>query len=75
VGARTIEAYLRSAYETIQAGQRFVFRRGTRLRVGYYHRKTRRLVVLTDDEDRILSLDRQGENHVRRLPDSTYSRE
>ena len=74
IGAPTPDAYVRSAHETMRHGERFTFRRGPRTRVGYYHRRSRRFVVLTEREDRILSHSRKSENHVRQLPDSTFAR-
>ena len=64
--------FLRMARETMRDGRRFTFRRGARTRVGYYHRRTRRFVVLNDSEGAILSLSSQSENHVRRLSEPTY---
>jgi len=72
VGARTMEDYLHVALLTIERGERFTFRQTARQRVGYYHRRTRRFVVVRDDDQTILSLYRCSENNVRTLPDSTY---
>jgi hypothetical protein len=74
VGARTLERYVQLARETVRAGVRFTFRQTSRHRVGYYHLRRRRLVILTDDEETILSLSRQSTNYVLTLPDSTYGR-
>ena len=73
VGARDVADYARLANLTIRDGDRFTFRRTGRLRMGYYHRGSRRFVV-TDEESVILSLSRQSENHVRTLAGSTYGR-
>ncbi len=74
LGARTIEEYLRLALLTIERGQRFTFRQTSRHRVGYYHQRTRRFVVVRDDDETIPSLHLTSENNVRNLPDSTYPR-
>ena len=74
VGARTEVAYLRLAHETMRDGVRFTYRRGPRTRVGYYHERRQRLVVLPEDESVILSLSRQGRRHVERLTDSSYGK-
>ena len=60
------------AHEAMLHGERFTFRRGERTRVGYYHERTRRFVVLPDGESVILSLSRRNRRHVERLPASTY---
>jgi hypothetical protein len=73
VGARSIDRYVRLAHETIRDGVRFTFRRTSVLRVAYYHVRSRRLVILSGDEDTILSLSRRSANYVRTLPDSTYT--
>lgn len=62
------------ALATIARGERFTFRQTSRQRVGYYHRRTRRFVVVMDDDETILSLHLTSENNVRNLPDSTYPR-
>ena len=74
VGARTLERYVEFAHETRRRGVRFTSRRSARSRVGYYHLKSHRLVILTGDEETVLSLSRRSTNYVRTLPDSTYGR-
>ena len=72
VRARTSTDFLRLVHQTMRDSIRFTFRRGPRARVGYYHARTGRFVVLTGGENAILSLSKRSENHVRQLPDSTY---
>jgi hypothetical protein len=72
LGARTLEDYLHLALLTIERGERFAFRQTSRRRIGYYHRRSRRLVIVRDDDETILSLYLCSENNVRTLPDSTY---
>jgi hypothetical protein len=67
-----MEEYLRMALQAIDLGVRFTFRRTGVTRLGYYHQRTRRFVVVDPDTHRILSLSRQSENHVRTLAGSTY---
>ena len=69
-----MEEYLDLALLTIERGERFTFRQTSRRRIGYYHRRTRRFVVVRDDDETILSLYLCSENNVRTLPDSTYGR-
>ena len=74
VGARTLDQYVQLAHDTIRNGIRFTFRQTSRHRVAYFHPRSRRFVILTDDEETILSLSRKSVNHIRNLPDSTYGR-
>lgn len=69
-----MDEYLQLARTTIDTGTPFTFRTSARPRIGYYHLRSRRFVVLRDDGETILSLSRRSENHVRQLPDSTYGR-
>ena len=73
VGARDIADFARLADLTIRDGVPFTFLRTGRLRMGYYHRRSKRFVV-ANDEGKALSLSRQSENHVRTLAGSTYRR-
>ena len=73
VGARDVANYARLANMTIHDGVRFTFRRTGRVRIGYYHPRSTRFVVM-DEHGAILSLSRQSENHVRTLARSTYGR-
>jgi hypothetical protein len=70
-----VDEYFQMALQTIEAGVRFTFRRTGIIRLGYYHRRTRRFVVVEQGTNRIQSLSTQSENHVRRLASSTYERE
>lgn len=69
-----MDRYVQLAQETIRHGTRFTFRQTSRHRVGYFHVRSHRLVILMDDEQTILSLSRRSVNYVRTLPDSTYRR-
>ncbi len=73
MGARTREAYLGSARQTIRLGTRFTYFWNGRTHVGYFHRQTRRLTTLMEDEGAILTHYRTSERQVRRFPDSTYN--
>ena len=73
VGARDVDDYARLADLTIRGGVRFAFRRTGTLRIGYYHRGSKRFVV-TDKDGVILSLSRKSEKNVRTLAGSTYGR-
>jgi hypothetical protein len=53
-------------------GAFFTFRWGSKRRVGYYHRRTHRLTVLTEDGDAIVTHDTESEKRVRAFPESTY---
>jgi hypothetical protein len=75
VGARDVTHYAELAHQTIDTGTRFTFHRTGIIRIGYYHRRTRRFVVVGLDTNHILSLSRQSENHVRTLAESTYDAE
>jgi hypothetical protein len=65
---------VRLSHETLRDGVRFTFRRTSLLRVAYFHVRSQRLIVLTADEQTVLSLSRRSVNDVRALPDSTYGR-
>ena len=73
VGARDVADFTRLADLTIRDGVPFTFLRTGRVRMGYYHRRSKRFVV-ADEEGKVLSLSRQSENHVRTLAGSTYGR-
>ena len=73
VGAQTVDQHHALALRTIERGVRFTFLRTGVLRIGCYDARSRRFVVLEDDET-ILSLSRRSENHVRTLTRSTYRR-
>jgi hypothetical protein len=74
VGANDLDHFHALALRTIERGRRFTFRRTGVERIGYYDVQTRRFVVVTGDDETILSFSRQSENHVRTLADSTYGR-
>lgn len=70
------ERYTASALATIRVGRRFTYDDEStgQPRVGYFHRPTRRLTILTDDERIIVShfCCEGGAAYVRGLIDSTY---
>ena len=72
-GARSVDDYARLADLTVREGTRFAYRMTGKLRIGYYHERSKRFVVL-DDEGKILSLSRRSVNYVRTQPGSTYGR-
>jgi hypothetical protein len=72
VGATTLRDYIRSAQATKQVGDYFTYRHGGRARVGYFHRRTGRLTVLTEDETAIVNHFAATVEYVRNLPASTY---
>ena len=74
VGARDVLAYLRSAQETMRVGTRFTYRIGSEVRVGYYHRRTKRFVGVAEDKTVIFTHAGKSENYVRTLRGSTYGR-
>lgn len=67
LGVSTAEAYDASARATIRVGQQFTYRdRGTGpIRVGYFHRRPRRLTVLNEPQDEILTHFRCDEAYAR----------
>jgi len=67
-----VDDYFQMALQTIEAGVHFTFRRTGVVRLGYYHRRTHRFVVVEMGTNRIQSLSTQSENHIRRLAGSTY---
>jgi hypothetical protein len=76
IGAGSPERYTASALATIATGRRFTYVDETtgQPRVGYFHRPSRRLTVLTSDERLIVNHFRceGGTAYVRGLIDSTY---
>jgi len=75
VGARSIEQYAELAVVTIRDGVLFHYRLGSRRRIGRYHVRRGLFVALQENGETILTLDRESENYVRTLPDSTYATE
>ena len=69
VGARSVDDYARLADLKIPEGTRFTYRMTGKLRIGYYHERSKRFVVL-DDEGKLLSLSRRSVNYVRTQPGS-----
>ena len=76
IGVDTPERYTASALRVIRTGRRFTYVDSTTglERVGYFHRPTRRLTVLTADELFIVGHYRceGGAAYVRGLDESTY---
>lgn len=73
IGARSRDAYLESARETIRLGKRFTFDRKGGTRVGYFHRQTRRFTSLVEDESAIITHYLTSERQVRIYRGSTYT--
>jgi hypothetical protein len=74
LGRKSVSAYDLSARATIRAGKRFTYQdagSGER-RVGYYHQPTKRLTVLAESEERIVTHFRCDEGYVRGLRDTSY---
>ena len=65
--------YARLADLTIRDGVRFTYRLSGKVRIGYYHPKSKRFVAMYA-AGRVLSLSRRSENYVRTQPASTYGR-
>lgn len=76
VGADTPERYTASALLAVRLGRRFTYTDETTglPRIGYFHRSSRRLTILTADERIIVSHFRcdGGAAYARGLIDSTY---
>ncbi len=72
----TATAYEASAQGTIRNGIRFTFRDATteKRRVGYYDLRTKRLTILDEAEQVIVSHFVRDEEYVRRLWESDYQR-
>ncbi len=75
-GYRTVEEYDRGARDTIRKGTAFTYldRESNQRHLGFYDRQSNRFTALTLDGRRITTHFRpdQGEQYVRRLPESTY---
>ena len=73
IGARSRDAYLQSARETVRLGKRFTFDWKGGTRVGYYHRQTKRFASLAADERSIITHYLTSERQGRNFRGSTYA--